>query len=258
MLDDALDPSEVPRVQEDKGVLYLFVRVPHGNGDATSTIPVLLALGPQFLLTVCAERLPLFERFHGGLVPFSTQWRSQLLLKVLGEAIVGYQHAVTSLGKALRAKISNFGDIDDQDILKLVSSESVLNDFLAALVSMQTLLPSLTSGKLLKVYEEDHDLIEDIQLAMGQAVKGARSQLTTTVNFRQAYSVILTNNLNRVMKFLTVMTVVLTVPMVVSGVFGMNVRLPLETHASAFWLVVGGTLAVVLGLLRVLKYKKLL
>jgi magnesium transporter len=60
------------------------------------------------------------------------------------------------------------------------------------------------------------------------------------------------------MKFLTVMTVVLTVPMVISGIFGMNVRLPLETHASAFWLIVGGTLVVVLGLLRALKMKKLL
>jgi len=255
---DALDPSEVPRMQEDDGNVYVFVRVPFGEGDAMTTIPALLVLGQQFLLTVCAERLPILERFIGGHISYSTQWRSQMFLKILSEVVLSYQHSVNMFGKSLRAKIANFGEIDDKDILKLVAMESVMNDFMAALMPMHTLLPQLTNGKVMKIYDDDHDLIEDVQLAMGQVVESVKGLLKTTVNFRQAYSVIATNNLNRIIKVLTLFTVVLTVPMVVSGLYGMNVHLPYGNHPLAFFFVIGTTVLIIAGLLRYLWVRKLL
>jgi magnesium transporter len=258
LLQDALDPSEAPRVQEDRDVLYLFVRVPYGDGDSAATVPMLIALGHHFLLTICQERLPFLERLFGGKVPYNTQWRSQLVLKLLGEIVATYQHGITAYSKSLRGTIANFGEIDNADILKLVASEGVLNDFLAALMPMHAMLPTLTSGRIMKMYNEDHDLIEDVQLAMGQVLEAANGQLRTTVNFRNAYSVVLTNNLNRIIKFLTLITVVLTVPMVVSGLYGMNVALPFAHHPAAFFIVIAITIGIIVCLLKVLAQQRLL
>lgn len=258
LLQDALDVSEVPRAQEERGVWYVFVRVPHGDGDAITTVPALFALGPDFLLTLSGERLPFLERFFGGQVQFSTAYRSQLFLRLMSELVTVYQHSVTAMNKLLRHKLHNFGRIDSADVLQLIASEGVLNDFIGALVPMQAILHSVIAGKLMKMYDEDKDLIEDVHLAMGQVVEAARNQLRTTANYRESYSVIATNDLNRFVKIFTLMTVLIMIPNLITSFWGMNVALPIQHNPGAFYVIAGFTLAIVVVLGFIVWRKRLL
>lgn len=258
LLQDAIDPNEVPRVQQEHGVTYFFVRAPVGSGDAAHTVPLLIAISPTFVITVSRQSFHWLEHFLHGTSPYSTQWRSQLVWRMLLELNARYAAAITDIARRVRGNIGPNQSVSNADILRLVAYEGILNDFLAGIQPMNTILSNVLAGKYMKLYDEDKDLMEDALLGNTQVLESGRAQLRTTINMREAYSVLATNDLNRVIKLLTLVTVVLTVPMVVSGLYGMNVKLPLSDEPHAFFMVVGVTIMVIVGLLRYLWVKKLL
>lgn len=259
LLQDAVDPNEVPRLQHEAGALYLFSRAPSGEGDETRTIPLLLVITDRAVVTVTRKKFSWLERFLHENRAYNTAWRSQLAWRMLLALHARYQNAITDIARRVRSGMAMaHHEITNEDILRLIAYEGVLNDLLGALVPINAILSNIAAGKYLKLYEEDRDLMEDTQLAFGQVTEAAKGQLKTTVNFRDAYSLIATNNLNRIIKLLTLVTVALTVPMVVSGLYGMNVRLPLATHPNVFWILLGSTSLFVVGVLTILWKKRLL
>ncbi len=258
LLQDAIDPNEVPRVQQERDITYFFLRAPSGAGDEAQTVPLLIAIAPTFLLTVSRQPFSWLERFLHGTAPYSTQWRSQLMWRILLELNARYMVAINDIARRVRSNIGPNQSVRNEDILRLIAYEGILNDLLAGIQPMNTILSNVMAGKYMKLYDEDRDLMEDVLLGNTQVLELGRAQLRTAVNMREAYSVIATNDLNRVIKLLTLVTVVLTVPMVVSGLYGMNVRLPLGDHPLAFFFVIGFTITVIGGLLRYLWVRKLL
>lgn len=258
LLQDAIDPNEVPRIQQEGSVTYFFLRAPSGTGDQAQTVPLLIAITPSFIITVSRQPFSWLERFLHGTSSYSTEWRSQLVWRILLDLNARFHVAINDIARRVRSNISPNQTIQNEDILRLVAFEGILNDYLAALQPVNPMLTNVMAGKHIKVYDEDKDLMEDVVLGNTQVLEAGRAQLRTTVNMREAYSVIATNELNRVIKLLTLMTVVLTVPMVMSGLYGMNVRLPMGGHPSAFFFVIGATILIVLGMIRYLWVKKLL
>jgi magnesium transporter len=104
---------------------------------------------------------------------------------------------------------------------------------------MNGILESLTSGRYLTFRESDHDLIEDIMLSNRQLIEQTDDSIRTLKNIREAYTTIMTNNLNQVIKLLTSLTVIFTIPTMVASLYGMNVRLPFDSHPFAFVFIVG-------------------
>jgi magnesium transporter len=244
----------VPRVQAEEGVTYIFLRMPQNDGERFVTVPVLLAVGSSFLLTVWGTRPTFMEKYLDGRIAYSTDRRSQLILKLWQDINVMYQAALTEISRRVRATMADLGAVQNRDILRLVTSEGVLNDFLAALMPMHSHMGALVSGKHIKTYDEDSDLYEDVLLQSGQVIEYTKSVLKTTVNFRDAYSVIVNNNLNRIVKFLTAATVILAIPTAVFSFYGMNVRLPIDAHPFAAHIILIST--VVLSLVLVIIFSR--
>lgn len=237
LLQDARDPFEVPRVQTEDGVVYVYMRMPQFDGERMVTVPVLLALGNSFLLTVYGQEPNFMEHYLDGSTVFSTAHRSQLLLKFWADINIVYQRALTEIGRSVRSTMADLEKVQNQDILRLVSFEGVLNDFIAALIPMHDSMGQIISRKYIKTYEEDEDLYEDVLLQSGQLIESSKSILKTTVNYRDAYSVIVNNNLNAVVKFLTAATVVLAFPTAIFSFYGMNVTLPIESHPFSWHII---------------------
>ena len=87
------------------------------------------------------------------------------------------------------------------------------------------------------MFNEDRELMEDLLIANNQLVESAQSILKTIQNIRSATEATLTQNLNYTIRILTATTVILTIPTLVSSLFGMNVKVPLQDHPYAFWLI---------------------
>ncbi|KXK10525.1 MAG: Zinc transport protein ZntB [Microgenomates bacterium OLB23] len=123
--------------------------------------------------------------------------------------------------------------------MRFVELEGTLNDFRPALVRTNNILESLTSGRHLTFRENDRDLIEDIVLSNRQLIEQTDDSIRTIKNVREAYTTIMTNNLNQVIKLLTSLTVIFTIPTMIASLYGMNVSLPLGDHPLAFLFVIG-------------------
>ena len=130
---------------------------------------------------------------------------------------------------------------------RLVDYEHTLNDMISALIPTNNWLQTITDGNYMQLYNEDVEMMEDLMIANSQLVDSARSLLKTIQNIRSATEAILTNNLNATIHTLTIITILLTIPTIISSLYGMNVGLPLMNHPFAFWMVLLFIGLIVLG-----------
>ncbi len=246
LLRDSLDPYEVPRVENDGKTAYIFTRYPFLEEGKVVTLPVLIGIAEGFVFTVVQRPFPFLDKFVEGKIEFNTTQKIRFLLQIFQEINSTYSTMLTLVSKEVRRHQSNLGkDITNEDIVSFVEFENVLSDLLDALGPTKTTLENILSGKLLTLYEKDKAYADDLVLETGQLLDRTRALLRTVQSIRSAYSTIMTNNLNRVIKFLTGMTIVVTVPGIVVNIFGMNVRLPIESeHAVAFWFVIALTIVL--------------
>jgi magnesium transporter len=245
-LKDALDPYEVPRLEIGETALYIFTRVPHLENGRTRTIPVLVIIGADFTMTVSRRPLPFLEKFTQGKIKFFTTQKAKLFIQLFSEINSSYAGFLTDTNRHVRNMSGKLTNIENQDIIELVSFETVLNDFLTDLVPTSAILNNLLSGKFFKLFEEDRELVQDLSLSNGQLVELCKATLRTIVNTREGYSAIMTNNLNRVIKLLTALTIVLTIPTIIASLYGMNVTLPFADSPFAFLGVIAFTIVIVL------------
>ena len=251
-LTDSIDPYEVPRLEIEGGTVYIFTRIPFSEEnkiEKISTIPLLVVLADNFIMTVCQKPLYFIDKFLEGKFDFSTTQKTKLFLLIFSQINSSYNNNLTRIIRQVRTIGIQLENIKNRDIIQFVMFEAVLNDFLSALNPTNDILKQLLSGKILKLYENDKDLTEDLFLSNKQLIERSQMNLNIISNIRNAYSTIMTNNLNRVIKFLTALTIILNVPMIISSFYGMNVSLPLAGSPMAFWQIGSFTLIITLILL---------
>ncbi|RME60909.1 magnesium transporter CorA family protein [Candidatus Parcubacteria bacterium] len=236
-LKDGLDVYEVPRLEVERGTIYVFTRVPYRKNGDIVTYPLLLILAPHHIVTVSLVTPPFLEKFLNGTTSFYTTQKTKLCLQIFSEITTCYNIFLAEIGKGIRKTRANIEQLTTEEIARFVLLEEILNDFLSALVPTNAILQTLLSGKYLRLYEEDKNLVEDLSLSHGQLIEACKSHLKTIVNIREAYSTIMTHQLNRVIKLLTALTIVSAIPTIIASFYGMNVALPLAEHPSAFWIV---------------------
>jgi magnesium transporter len=169
-----------------------------------------------------------------------------------------YSDLLNKINKRINYFSLNVGNFKDQDIINFVNYEVVLNDFINALLPLRHVLTNILGGKTLELYQDDKELVEDLQLNNEQLIERSKSNLTNIVNIRQAHEVISTNRLNRVMKVLTVSTVILALPTMITSFYGMNVRLPYDQSPEAYWGIITSIVILIGVLLIFLRKKKII
>lgn len=249
LLVDALDPYEVPRLENEDGVAYVYIQVPHKTDAGIVNVPLLLALGDGFLLTVSNERFEFLEAFVANDADLATTIKAKLFVQILFAVSREYTKHLAGIGKNLRSLYANLADVRVRDISQFVTYEKILNDFIAALVPMQSIFQAFLNGKNHIQREEDRELVEDLFLAVGQLVENSKATLKHSANIREASSMVMNHELNRIMKVLTVWTVMLSIPMILGSFYGMNVSVPLGDSPYAFWAVALVSLAGMAALL---------
>ena len=248
LIEDALDADEVPRFEVEDGITYLFTRFAYKNGsNKVVTAPIMIAVSPKFILTLTTVNSIKLKQFAEKGDDNITTRRSELLLEILELLLETYATQLNSINKQIRAARNslNVRRVSNKDFVQFVEIEDVLNEFLGDLVPANNVLQNLTGRrKNLSFDEEDRDLIEDLQLSATQLIDTIRGSLKTAVNIREAYTNIATNNLNRQVKILTTLTVVLTIPTIIGSYWGMNVNVPLHNNAHAFIFILLGSAGV--------------
>lgn len=236
-LADALDEDEMPRLEKEATASYIFVRYAYKSFDGElATAPLLFVFGGDTLLTVSLAHLPFLDRFLTGKIEFATTQRAKLVLQILHEVVERYDNYITGTSKQIKLIRSRLRghEISNQDFIDFVVIEDELNEFLSSLLPTNATLRRLLRGRYMPLFEEDQDIVEDLLLNNEQSIEACNSNIKSIVNIREAYSSISSNNLNRSMKILTVATVVIALPNMFYGLYGMNVALPFQHARWAF------------------------
>lgn len=248
-LEDALDADEMPRLEKEGDLTYIFVRYAYTNDELElTTAPLLFIVGPNLFITVALHSLPRLQRFISGKVEFSTTQRTKLVLQILDQIVDQYEVFINNISrqiKVIRSRLRSH-DVANQDFIDFVLIEDELNEFLSALLPTTAILRRLMLGRHIPLFAEDQDIVEDLLLNNEQSIEGCRSNVKSIINIREAYATIASNNLNRTMKLLTAATVILALPNVFFGMYGMNVGLPFAHSWWAYYAVVGVTLLVIM------------
>ncbi len=239
LLEDAMDVYESPRVEAEDDAVYIFTRYCYPQGQEIATQPLLIIYSQHSLITITRIDTVLFAQLSKSKSEIITTQKTKLLLLLLTEINRSYRTKMNLVSKQIlqvRARLRT-SELTNKDFLGSIELEEDLNEFLAALTPQASMLKSLISGKFLRLYEQDRDLIEDLQLGTSELIELTTSRLRTLINIRQAYDAIATNNLNRTFKRLTSIAIFLTIPTIIGGLWGMNVRLPFADHQYGFGIV---------------------
>ncbi|HSW92072.1 MAG TPA: magnesium transporter CorA family protein [Candidatus Saccharimonadales bacterium] len=240
ILSDALDPHEVPRVEQESEWTYFITRLPDTDDDFNDfTTPILFALGKEHIVTVSRDSLGRLWQPFIDKTETSTTQKTKFFMLMVDAIVRQYQTRVASINRQMRAATSDVTNLRPRDIGIFVEYERKLNDYLDALLPTNTALEKLLGGKLIRLYEDDRDLVEDLSIDLEQLSSRCKSLLRTITNVRDSYRAVMDTRLNETIRILTVITLGLTIPTMMAGLYGMNVNLPGQNNPNMFWIVVG-------------------
>lgn len=245
---DVLDEDEMPRIEEDEGNVYVFARVSEELEKLRATQPMLVVVSEELVLIITNERLDIVKRVVTLSELFTTQ-KTRGVIYLCLEILKEYQVLINRHSKQIWQIGYDVSKIRYRQVNQFVQLEMIFNDYLLALDAMGLVVKALLSGKYLSLYETDRELVEDLFIGVTQLQDTLNARLKQMESLREAYSTMVSNRLNKTMKLLTAVTVILTLPTMVFSLFGMNVNLPLANDPQAFIEIVLGTvlLSVILG-----------
>ena len=240
LLLDGIDQHESPRIENEDGATYIYTRFVYLENNRIHTAPLLIVYAKQHLITVLPKPFSGLDKLTQGRMQLVTTQKTKLLLRILTEVQNSYTHNLNTISRSIfqiRSQLRK-EEISNQEFITFIDIEETLGDFLSGLVPTAAVLRGLLSGRYVRLYDEDEDLIEDLTLGINELIELTKSRLTTIQNIRDAYSTITANNLNRVIKLMTSLTIIITIPTIIASIYGMNVTLPLMHKVYAFWMVV--------------------
>ncbi|MEY3784442.1 MAG: hypothetical protein RLZZ230_764 [Candidatus Parcubacteria bacterium] len=239
ILEDAKDFFEVPRMERSDGITYFFTRYPFNEQtEDTDTAPLLIVMGESFVLTLTQRPVPQFETFFNGKTLVYTTKKTKLFIEIMQVITRSFERQLIGLRRAVQRDRIKLRKIGNQEIVRFVNYEQKLNDMVTAVLPTNTALQNVLSGTYMQVFDDDKEQVEDLRIDNMQVVDSARTLLKTIQNVRSATEAILTNNLNNRIKTLTVLTILLTIPTIVSSLFGMNVPVPMSNSVYGFGVVI--------------------
>jgi len=247
LLQDGIDQHESPRVENEDGATYIYTRFCYAENGRILTAPLLIVYARQHVITVSPAAFAGLERLRSGRTALITTQKTKLVLRILDEVRASYASQLNAISKTIfqiRAGLKK-EEISNQDFVTFIDIEETLGDFLSGLVPTGATLRNLVAGRYFRLYEEDEDLIEDLTLGISELIDLTKSRLATIVNIREAYSTIMANNLNRIFKLLTSITILMTIPTIITSIYSMNVVTPFMHTRFAFWIISGFILALV-------------
>ncbi|MBC3796661.1 magnesium transporter CorA family protein [Acetobacterium tundrae] len=238
----ALDEEEISRVElEDNNQALITIDVPIVEKDAKmvlyTTIPVGIVQLEDNIITVCLRENTLIDDFAKGRVKnvftnLKARFIFQILYRVASRFLIYLRHInrmSNDVEKELHISMKN------KELFQLLDLEKSLVFFSTSLKANQAVLEKLQRGRVIKLYEEDKELLEDVLIEVQQAIEMSNIYSNILSGMMDAFASIISNNLNIVMKVLTSITILMAIPTMLSSFFGMNV---IGIPISSFWGVV--------------------
>ena len=258
----ALDEEETSRIDSEDGQTLIIVDTPAMERDETgvvySTLPMGIIVTEKHIVTVCLKETSVVRDLQDGLVKVvRTQQRTRFILNILLLVAKRYLQYLKQIDKTYNyMERQLYKSQRNKELIQLLDLEKSLVYFNTSLKANEVTLEKILRGRIVTLYEEDHDLLEDVLIEVRQAIEMAQIYSSIISGMMDAFASVISNNLNVIMKVLTSITILMTVPNIIFGYFGMNITggLPLDQF---WWVPLLMSVAIIVVLAIILKKKDL-
>ena len=234
---DALDRYEIPRIERVDGTVLIFTRHPIDPEAGLYTTTFTIILTKDYFITICPQKSQIVHNFISQKPKLSPSQKSKFLIYILLKITQEYTLQIKKIRTTVLKQEKKMSYVDSKDITNLTANEEILNQYLSSLVPIRNVLEAITSGRYTLLYEKDQDLLEDLLNASMQSEDLCSINLRSIRSLRDSYQIIFTNQLNKTIKLLTALTIILSIPTMIASLYGMNVGLPIAGLKHAFSII---------------------
>lgn len=248
-----LDEEERSRIDVEDNYTLILVDIPtieeRNEKDWYGTIPLSIVLCNDTIITVCLEDTPVLTAFMDGRVRnFYTHMKTRFIFQILyrnATLYLNYLRIIDRRSDSIEQKLHEA--TRNKELIELLELEKSLVFFTTSLKANEIVLEKLLKFSAIKKYPEDEDLIEDVIVENKQAIEMANIYSGILNGTMDTFASVISNNQNSVMKLLTTITIVLSIPTMIASFYGMNVKsfsMPFADSEWGFPIVIGISLII--------------
>jgi magnesium transporter len=237
----ALDEDERPHFDKELTDNLIVFKIPLKTETQSKlkikTIPIGIIITDNYFITIQLTSTELFKDFYeGNIKEFYTTKRTRFLIQILSRTNFYFlkyldkiESEITKIESGLMRSLKN------EEVIKLFELQKTLIYFHTAIMANGNVLESILKGRVVRLYKEDEDILDDIIIENKQSLEMTNTYNNILSNTLDAYASVISNNLNLVMKILTSLTIILSIPAIISSFYGMNINLPFQNNQMAFF-----------------------
>ncbi|MCI5819143.1 MAG: magnesium transporter CorA family protein [Acidaminococcus sp.] len=248
MIKAALDEEERARGERDDDISLIICDIPVIEEDddhyTYSTMPFGIILTKTTIITVCLNETTIINDFiYGRVKNVSVKKKTRLLLQIqfkIATKYLQYLKQIDKTSQRIRTELEK--SMRNKELIEMLDLEKSLVYITTSLRSNKVLLEKLP--KIADFYEEDQELLDDVIIETNQAIEMGNIYSDILAGTMDAYASIISNNLNIVMKTLTVITILIAIPSMIASFWGMNTGVPFEGKPWGFWVVIALSIVI--------------
>lgn len=233
----ALDEEESSRIENEETQTLIIVDYAVAETDAQnallySTMPMGIILTQNNVVTISLkENIILSEMASGVIRNVQTHLKTRFVLMILlriATKFLQYLKQIDKITYFMEKELHK--SMKNKELIQLLDLEKSLVYFSTSLKADEVTLEKILRGRVIKLYEEDQELLEDVLIEIKQAIEMSNIYSSILSGMMDAFASVISNNLNNVMKRLTIITILMAIPTIVFSYYGMNVNsLPIPT-----------------------------
>ena len=250
-LRDSLDIDERPRFEVEDEVRFIVIKTPAENNSFNDsdafyiTIPICIILTPYQIITVNSFDNDAIKKFLNTFQKRNPDKRNMMVLKIFEKVVQNFMDFLKEINNRRNTYEQKLYDSNrNEELFNLMRIQKSLLYFVTALRGNELLMIKLERTNFLGLGEEERELLNDLIVETSQALEMANIYNNILSSTLDAFASIISNNLNNVMKRLTSITIILSLPALVTSIYGMNVEIPYAHTAHAFYIPVVLSLVV--------------
>ncbi|MBR2742297.1 MAG: magnesium transporter CorA family protein [Clostridia bacterium] len=260
----ATDEEERARLEIEEEATLILVDTPvvaeEQGLELHNAIPLGIIYTPHNIVTVCLRDVEILSQFHNTRVlRYSTKKKNRFVLQILYKNAAKFLFYLKQIDKSsTRVERELHKSMKNEELIQMLKLEKSLVYFSTSIKSNEVVMEKLLRMPFIKEYPDDLDLLEDVIIENKQAMEMCAIYRDILSGTMDAFASVISNNLNIVMKVLTSLTIVISVPTLIASLWGMNVNVPFAGSPTGFWTVLAISLACSLAAVIILNIKKLL
>lgn len=232
----SLDAEESSHIDYDEDTNQRLVIIDYPSADESkdnydknmlqyTTLPLGIVIMKGYIVTISLyENLNIDDMAQGKVKGINTTLKTRFLLLLLlriSQRYLIYLRQIDRISSQTEHILHK--SMQNKELIQMLGLEKSLVYFSTSLKTDEITLNKIMRGKIIKLYDEDQDLLEDVLIEIHQAIEMCNIYSNILSGTMDAFASVISNNLNIVMKVLTVITIVMSIPNIIFSFYGMNV-----------------------------------